>query len=212
MDDTDDRETSRHRSRGGGSRLATLAGAALLVLIGFFLGLVAGAMFEEPRLVIDHVAGNTTDVPLDAPGLAPGTPGVAPAPEAGAEQAAAPAPVEAPPAAAPEPLGLSGARAPEPVAAVAAAPAPAPTPAVSSPPPPGFEIQVGAFGERGAADVLVQKLQRAGYQARIVPTEGAARFKVRVGPYATRADAESRARSLKAEHRLPTWVVATGAG
>ncbi len=55
--------TARRPAQGPGW-FATLAGAALLVVAGFGVGLVAGTAFEEPELVMEHLAGNTTDVPL----------------------------------------------------------------------------------------------------------------------------------------------------
>ncbi|HEU4429662.1 MAG TPA: SPOR domain-containing protein [Myxococcota bacterium] len=50
--------------RSGPGWIATIAGAGLLIVLGFGVGLVAGAAYEEPALVADHLAGNTTDVPL----------------------------------------------------------------------------------------------------------------------------------------------------
>ena len=80
------------RSEGPGW-LATLAGAALLIVAGFGVGLVAGAAFEEPDLVMEHLAGNTTDVPLaEAPGAAPGSYALAADPGAAAAAAVAAAP------------------------------------------------------------------------------------------------------------------------
>jgi DedD protein len=48
----------------GPSWVATLAGALLLIVVGFSIGLVAGAAYEEPALVAGHLAGETTEVPL----------------------------------------------------------------------------------------------------------------------------------------------------
>ncbi len=67
--------------------LATLAGAALLIVAGFGVGLVAGTAFEEPDLVLEHLAGNTTEVPLAEGGsysLASDPPTALPAPVAAA--------------------------------------------------------------------------------------------------------------------------------
>jgi cell division septation protein DedD len=79
--------------------------------------------------------------------------------------------------------------------------------------PTGFAIQVGAFGERRAADQLVASLQRERFRAYVV--EGArgeaAPFRVRVGPYPTREKAGDEAARLHARRRLPTWVIAEGA-
>jgi DedD protein len=74
-------------------------------------------------------------------------------------------------------------------------------------------VQVGAFAEQAGARKLVDQLRGWGYTAGFVREEGGrAPFKVRVGPLATREEAERLARKLKAEHRLPTWVLAQDAG
>lgn len=73
--------------------LATLAGAALLIVAGFGVGLVAGTAFEEPDLVVEHFTGHTTDVPLaEAAGPAPGSYALASDPGAAAPAAVASAP------------------------------------------------------------------------------------------------------------------------
>jgi cell division septation protein DedD len=46
--------------------IATIGGAVLLIVAGFGVGLVAGAAYEEPALVVDHLAGKTTALPLPA--------------------------------------------------------------------------------------------------------------------------------------------------
>lgn len=181
---------------------ATLCGALLLVVLGFGIGLLAGAAFEDPGLVMAHLAGRTRDLPLQA---------AAPTPDGGPPAVSAP----------PPPLGSSPGSPPG-VAAAAPAAAPAP-PAV---PPParvapatglraslpasgGFAIQVGAFTDGHAARHLAQQLRKLGVSAYVADEAGGgARYKVRVGPIATREEATRLARKLKAEHRLPTWVLA----
>ena len=64
-------EASR-RSTAEPGRLATAAGALLLVVVGFAVGLVAGAAFEEPDLVIDQLAGRGERVPVEEVELPPG--------------------------------------------------------------------------------------------------------------------------------------------
>ncbi|MBM4384689.1 MAG: SPOR domain-containing protein [Deltaproteobacteria bacterium] len=84
------------------------------------------------------------------------------------------------------------------------------TPAVSAPPPSGgFAVQVGAFATQGAAYDLAAELKQLGHPAYVADQGGnGARFKVRVGPISTRADADTLADKLKREQRLPTWVLA----
>ncbi len=172
----------RSASRGPGI-LATLAGALLLVVLGFGVGLVAGAAFEEPELVLDHLAGRTTEVALP------------PAPAA-----------EASPAAAEHALVKTRSSA-SPAQQEAVGP-----PAVSAPPPAGgFAVQVGAFATEEPARELAGQLTQAGHTSYVTSAEGAgARFKVRVGPLASREDAMRVAQRLAAEQGLPTWVLARG--
>lgn len=58
--------TEKEVKRAGPGWVATIAGALLLVVAGFGVGLVAAAVHEEPELVVDHLAGKTTEVPLPA--------------------------------------------------------------------------------------------------------------------------------------------------
>jgi cell division septation protein DedD len=203
--------TSDERKRSYSNRtngwLATLAGAAVLVAVGFGVGLVAGTAYEEPELVAQHLAGQTTDVAL---GPVQGDFAESAAPEG--DVAAAPplaepeAVLEAPAA----PLGAgalddAGEEAPAPAAVPAQKPALKPATGGA-----GFSIQVGAFGSEGTARQLAGELGKRGY-ATYVTSEGAgARFKVRVGPIASRSEAERVAERLKTEHRLPTWILASG--
>ncbi len=86
------KRTRTDDERTGPGWIATLAGAALLIVAGFGVGLVAGTAFEEPDLVMEHLSGNMTDVALSGDSgereVVEGTASAAPA---------APAPVAAPP-------------------------------------------------------------------------------------------------------------------
>ncbi|HZO08360.1 MAG TPA: SPOR domain-containing protein, partial [Myxococcota bacterium] len=59
---------------------------------------------------------------------------------------------------------------------------------------------------------LVARLLKKGYPAFVSPSTGDAgsRWRVRVGPLASRDAADRAAARLKAEERLPTWVVDDG--
>lgn len=182
-------------------------GAALLALVavGFFGGALVGFLWEEPRLVIAYLSGETeaadwsdpmADVAAPPPPLEEATP-APPAPEAKPE--ASPAPAE--PAAKP---------APKPAPKVVAKPAP--KPAATPPPSPAatgaFAVQVGAFAEHDAAKELVAKLKERGYPSYVSPAGGeSARWRVRVGPVAQREDAEALASKLEQREKLPTWVL-----
>ncbi len=163
-----------NRSEGPGW-LATLAGAALLVVAGFGVGLVAGTAFEEPELVMEHLAGKTTEVALD--------------------ESVVPEPSD---------TEYAVASAPNRPASVAAAP---PSRQASPASPGGFAIQVGAFSTDAAAQELAAELGSLGMPTYVANEPGGARYKVRVGPLDTREEATRLARRLKAEHRLPTWVL-----
>ncbi len=186
----------RGRRSGWWTALISLFGASLLVVVGFALGLVAGASWEEPDLLMDHLEGETTEVLLAQ------LRGEAESAEAGSVSAA---PVGAEPAVSAAPVGSEPAVSVAPP--VAAAP-PVPVPAEGSIPD-GFSVQVGAFREREAADTLVGRLSERGFPAYVAvgSPEGAHRWRVRVGPVATRDQADAMADRLKRNERLPTWVV-----
>lgn len=65
-------------------------------------------------------------------------------------------------------------------------------------------IQVAALPTRTAADRLRSRLAAQGHDARVVGTS--APFRVRVGRYATRADAERAAAALQ-RSRIDAWIV-----
>ena len=128
---------------------------------------------------------------------------------------AAPAPPETPPT----PKAESAPSTPEPappVAKAASAPPPAKTtapaaPAAASTEPAGagFAIQVAALREREEADVIVKRLAGKGYPAYVVsPARGAATiFRVRVGKYKDRAEADTVAAKLQKEEQFKPWIV-----
>jgi cell division septation protein DedD len=121
------------------------------------------------------------------------------APEASTAPVADGAPVAVAPVEAPKPAAVAPA-APKP-AASAPAPAkpvaPAPTRAASTAPKPavadtGFAVQLAAFSKVGDAVALRDRARGAGFSAFIesVSTEKGTLSRVRLGPVATRADAE----------------------
>ena len=180
------RSAGRGASAVGSSWWATLGGALLLIVLGFGVGLVAGAGFEEPGLVIDHLLGRTTELPLAEASSSP--------PERAADLSSLVSP-----------LG-SGAQAP--AAVGAAPPTAAPKPASGS-----YAVQVGAFAKRAPAEGLARELREAGLQTYVsAARSGRARFRVRVGPLASRQEAERVAARLKKDHQLPTWILARDPG
>lgn len=109
----------------------------------------------------------------------------APAP-AKPEKPAAPAPkVSAPPAATSAP-------------ALAAAPAPGS----------GYVVQVAALNVRSEADAIARRLTSKGYSAYVqTPSNGATSvFRVRVGTFKTRREAETVAAKLQKEEQFKPWI------
>ena len=187
------------RARRGRGWLFSLLGLALVAIPGFALGLFAGVLWEDPGLILGDWAGNTDEVAW-GPQPAPADGAAAPAATApGGDGAAAadtsPDVAAAPPAAPPAPPAL-------PTADRAANPAPRAGGKLS--------VQVGAFGESRAAEQLADSLRSSGLPVYVSPSAAAAgdkRWRVRVGPIATREEADRIAARLKSKEKLPTWVL-----
>ena len=102
----------------------------------------------------------------------------------------------------------------------AADPAPAPVPAPAPPAPtagsaaaarPGtWAVQVVALTDRSAANAVVQRLSGKGYPAFLVTPQAGApvqNYKVQVGRYADRAEAEQIKNRLKKEEQFEPWIL-----
>ena len=75
--------------------------------------------------------------------------------------------------------------------------------------PKGYAVQVAAFRDRPAATSLIHRLKKKKYSAYLltVGTGGQETwYRVRVGPYATRAQAEDAARRLKVTEKLGSYI------
>jgi cell division septation protein DedD len=205
------------RSTGPGW-LATAGGALLLIALGFGVGIVAGTAYQEPELVVDHLAGRTTEVVLDGETELAGGPDVAaPAPE-GAEPPPAAlgsggldeVPAVELPGTAPE-AEVEAEEAASGGVTAAAPKAPARRAARAAPANgESFSIQVGAFSSEKAARQLASELGKRGFTAYLIDDGKGARFKVRVGPLESRNEAEAVSMRLKTEEQLPTWIQANG--
>lgn len=118
-------------------------------------------------------------------------------------------------------VALASAPAPKPVPAAAAAPAPVPAAApaaaarvtTAAPAAPkdsagaGFVVQVAAVNQRAEADVIARRLTAKGYPAFVTTPAGAANvFRVRVGTYGDRREADSIASRLEKEEQFKPWV------
>ena len=200
----------RGRRREGRGLVAVLLGTALLALVGFGLGIVAGLVFEEPGLLFDYVTGKTEPAPLDATRSANEV--------AAAERAKASIPdVAAPPIAEPEsipdeigapPSEFDAAVAPTsepeatPAQVAAAAPVeaapqadsvppaktraepvvevPAEEPAPASATRGGYSVQVGALADAASAEKLAVKLRKRGFPVYVAPSAEAGSKRWRV--------------------------------
>lgn len=135
-------------------------------------------------------------------------PGAAPTPAREPESPAAAAPPPAPaPAPAPAPVVAAT---PKPTTPVAAAPKPA-TPAApalaSEPSGDGFVVQVAATRVRAEADSIARRLSGKGYPAFVTsPAGGPTMFRVRVGKYKDRREAEGVAGRLEREEQFKPWI------
>jgi cell division septation protein DedD len=118
------------------------------------------------------------------------------------------------PAARPVPVPKAEAArpAPEPQAASPSTqdpPASAPTgAAANAAPASGFTVQVAAVNARAEADSIVRRLTAKGYAAYIeVPQGGSSPvFRVRIGTFKTRREADVVAAKLQAEQQIKPWV------
>ncbi|MBA3272160.1 MAG: SPOR domain-containing protein [Acidobacteria bacterium] len=73
----------------------------------------------------------------------------------------------------------------------------------------GFAIQVAALGQRVEAEGIVRRLTAKGYQAYVISpaTDAPAVFRVRVGKYKDRREAESVSARLQKEEQFKPWIV-----
>ncbi len=182
----------REREAVGSSWLAALVGLVFLVVAGFGVGMVAGVVWEDPGLIFAYLAGETEEVAWD-----------------GSTDAASDVAARAPE---PEPLVDPQLRR---NAAIEAAAVPLVEPARPAPPPVAaapagkLAVQVGAFESSEAAERLAKSLEGKGFPVYVSPgtKAGNARWRVRVGPLATREEAEATAERLKKSQKLPTWIL-----
>jgi cell division septation protein DedD len=105
---------------------------------------------------------------------------------------------------------------PAPVPAPPPAQKPVPAPAethaepsaTAEPSGPGFAVQIAALNVRSEADAIAKRLSSKGYAAYVVsPASGTPTvFRVRVGKFPTRREAETVASKLQKEEQFKPWV------
>ena len=182
----------RGRDGAGSSWLAALLGLAFLVVAGFGVGMLAGVAWEDPGLIFAYVTGETEEVAWEgSPDAAPDVAARASEPERLVDPQ----------------LRRNAAIAPDATPPVEKA-RPAPPP-VAAAPAGKLAIQVGAFESSEAAERLAKSLEGKGFPVYVSPgtKAGKARWRVRVGPLATREAAEATAERLKKSQKLPTWIL-----
>jgi cell division septation protein DedD len=216
-----------------GKQLFFLFMAATTVLaVAFMLGMLVGRGVRVEREELARAEALVATPPTPAARTPVPTPDEAdprkaapPAPaengEAGAK-ATAPEPVEEPPVAVkrdaqptakpandPKPAPASAANAP---AGAAKAPPPASAKPAAAPESPasarsGYAVQVAAVDARGEADAIAKRLNGRGYSAYVeVPKGSASVFRVRIGTFNTRREAQNVADKLKKEEKFKPWV------
>jgi cell division protein FtsN len=222
-----------HEIQLNGKQLVFLFMAATVVSVVIFLcGVLVGRGVKAERTALTSDAGTATVI-QDAPPLPP-TPAQTAATTAEPAASAPPTvqedkfsypnrledtphketlkPASTPPAA-PIPVPKSAA----PVAAVAPretkpetkpepkAPAPAAAAATHGD---GYAIQVAALREPGEADTIARRLVSKGYDAYVLTPPGGTPnvYRVRVGSFKTRRDAEPTAAKLQQEEQFKPWI------
>jgi cell division septation protein DedD len=85
----------------------------------------------------------------------------------------------------------------------------APAAGLSEPAGDGFAIQVAALRQRAEADGVARSLATKGYPAYVLDPESGAPpvFRVRVGKFKERSEAESVAARLQQEEQFKPWIV-----
>ena len=217
-DTSDDRF---HEIQLSGKQLVFLFMATTVVSVVIFLcGVLVGRGVRAERSQLPDPTVAAAPAPTDT--VADTGPVAAEPPVPAGEAADAPAP-EPPPLAeaetpvpdTPKPAAETSASSATP-GPVAAAPAPVDSepakrrPAATSTPTRGtWVVQLVALRDRHMASSIVQRLSGKGYPAFVVnPAAGSAApvFKVQVGRYADRGEAEQVARRLEKEEQFKPWV------
>jgi cell division septation protein DedD len=220
-----------HEIQLNGKQLVFLFMAATVVSVVIFLcGVLVGRNVRAERAQVD-VPSASADLPTPAPapaqasatentqaytgaGKASPKEDLLKKPERSAK-ADLPAPVTtAPPSApVPEPKATLPAD-PPPAAAPApekAAPPPVPAPSATSgteTSDKGYAVQIAAVNARSEADAMAKRLASKGYSAYVLsPASGTPPvYRVRVGKFPTKREAETVAAKLQKEEQLKPWV------
>jgi DedD protein len=181
---------------------------------------------SDPRVAAPPPA--VSDAPDTEPAARPVEPREQPSPTAQVAVPAPPAPVpvvQAPPTPAPAPAPARAAEQPRPAAPPPAPVAPAPPRAASTPERPAssegesarpataprsgeWVVQVAALNVRSEADEIAKRLTTKGYPTYVVtpPNSNQKVFRVRIGPFNSRREADTTAAKLQREEQFKPWV------
>jgi cell division septation protein DedD len=189
--------------------LALFVGLLAVLGLSYFFGLMTGLAGHEPvpeGSAGAEVASNAAEAPAPTPATA--------AERNAPENIAFPVPVTAAPSAggparaAPRTVQVfedgEGGTAPTPGVRARASTTPR-----REAPAGGFRVQVLSVSSRADAEAEAARLTRQGLPARVEPGAGprGTVYRVRVGPYATREEAEEASRKLSSQGRRDTWIV-----
>jgi DedD protein len=182
--------------------LALFIGILAILGLSYFFGLMTGLSGNEPPPAGAVAAEETPPASSEA----------VPSAEAG-DQLSFPAPVTAV-ASAGGPVPASPAKIHVFEDGEAGAPPPprAAVPATPRPPAGGFRVQVLSVSSRADAEGEAARLTRSGLPASVEPGTGprGTVYRVRVGPFSTRQEAEEASRRLSLQGRRDTWIVPPG--
>lgn len=191
--------------------LAVFVALVVAIVLAYFLGLMTGLAGTEARQPSGAAAVPEPMFPAPVLGVGGRTPG--------ARSAVPPVlrPTETPvPAATPwvqlfeDRASSEPTRPPAPVVKPATAQGKPPAKAAE---PAGFWVQVDSLSSKEQAEARRRGLAAAGFKAAVVPGSGPRGpiFRVRVGPYATREEAERAKESLARKAKVANpWIVPPG--
>jgi DedD protein len=205
-----------HEIQLNGKQLVFMFMAVTVVAVVIFLcGVMVGRGVRAPRAA--EQADTTIEAPVD-PTAAVQTPApvqsdtATPAPAAPTQEkltyASRLGTTAQPPETLKEPVAPASAVVEPPDEPAPAAPAAREAKSSGEPSGSGYVVQVAAVKVRGEADTIARRLASKGFPSFVTtPTAGAARvYRVRVGKYNDRREAESVARRLEKEEQFKPWI------
>jgi cell division septation protein DedD len=217
-----------HEIQLNGKQLVFLFMAATVVSVVIFLcGVLVGRGVRAERGAIPDGTPTASNVETAPPAAAAAPPPAAM--PAGSDPTKAAPPADdltyfsrlEKPAPAPEHLKAATEKAEPPAPKVASAPpqrtappaaapaeSPAAAPEVAEPAGAGFAVQIAALNVRGDAEAIAKRMSSKGYAAYVMsPPAGAPTvFRVRIGKFPTRREAENIASKLQKEEQFKPWV------